>query len=305
MCLRVARSNRLSEQFLRDTGETLTDPRWAVAWKFPALEASTRLEDVTFSVGRTGHVVPLAVLEQVEIGGVMVQRATLHYAGMLTRLDFRKGDLVVLQRAGDVIPQVVGIVDGLRGEEVHSISIPTHCPSCGSLLERRSSEIKSKVDDSLPFPDEGRNEEHDDSGDHVPMLLFCPNTSQCPAQSINRLEHFARVCFEGIGPGVVGKLEECKLVSDISDFYSLKLEDLRELDGLGDLSAANILNAVDDSKHISLDVALFGFGIPHVGQVAAKLLHEYGRDINRIREMDVEALLEIKVTTYSYAQHVC
>jgi len=298
---------KVDDRRLQDAlGQSLTDPRWAVAWKFPALEASTQLQDVTFSIGRTGHLVPLAVLSPVEIGGVIVQRATLHNAGMLIKLGLRIGDQVVLQRAGDVIPQVISVVEGFRGLEADTVEVPVACPSCGSPLQQRENS-SSPIDESArdgdgeqladSSPDAVDEEEKSGSeGDgQSPFLLFCSNVDACPAQNVRRLEHFASVCFEGVGPGIVQKVvDEHALVGNIADFYRLQFEDLKDLDGFGGQSARNILEAIENSKTQSLATVLHGFGIPHVGLVAARQLYEYGHDIHRIREMDEETLLEIK-----------
>lgn len=221
-------------------------PRWAVAFKFPAREATTRLADIVVNVGRTGAIKPEAVLEPVEIGGVRVSQATLHNEDYIVGRDIRIGDLVVVKRAGDVIPQVVKpILEARTGEET-PWRMPDRCPACESPLVR--------------LPDEADS--------------YCVSTD-CPAQFIRLVEHYAgrgAMDIEGLGAKLAVLLVETGLVRHLADLYRLRLEDLLALEGFAEKRAENLLAGIEGSRHRPLARLLFGLGIRHVGKTVAELL---------------------------------
>ncbi|HSR36194.1 MAG TPA: NAD-dependent DNA ligase LigA, partial [Desulfurivibrionaceae bacterium] len=230
-------------------GTKARSPRWAIAAKFPATQASTRLLDVIFGVGRTGAVTPVAILEPVEIGGVTVSRATLHNEDELRRKDLRLGDTVLVQRAGDVIPEVVKPVVEQRTGAESEIRMPTTCPECGQPLVRPESEAVTR----------------------------CLNPA-CPAQRLRSLIHFtskAGMDIEGLGKKVMEQLVREGLVQDIPDIFRLKAADLSPLDGWGEKSAAKAVDAIAARKKTTLAKLLAAIGIRHVGEVTAQLLEDH------------------------------
>ncbi len=243
-------------------------PRWAVAYKFPAREAITRLLDIMVSVGRTGVVKPVAVLEPVEVGGVTVSQATLHNEDYVRSRDIRIGDLVVVIRAGDVIPQVVRPVVEARTGNERLWRMPERCPSCGSPLVRLPGEAD----------------------------YYCV-ASDCPAQFVRLLEHFASrdaMDIEGMGSQVARQLAESGLVRRLSDLYRLKLEDLLKLEGFAETRARNLLRAIEASKQRPLSRLLFGLGIRHVGKTTAELLVQRFASIDELAAATLDELAAIE-----------
>lgn len=243
-------------------------PRWAVAYKFPAREAITRLLDIMVSVGRTGVVKPVAVLEPVEVGGVTVSQATLHNEDYVRSRDIRIGDLVVVIRAGDVIPQVVRPVVEARTGNERPWRMPERCPSCGSQLVRLPGEAD----------------------------YYCV-ASDCPAQFVRLLEHFASrdaMDIEGMGSQVARQLAESGLVRRLSDLYRLKLEDLLKLEGFAETRARNLLRAIEASKRRPLSRLLFGLGIRHVGKTTAELLVQRFASIDELAAATIDELSAIE-----------
>ena len=221
-------------------------PRWAIAAKFPATQATTRLNDIIFSIGRTGAVTPVACLEPVNVGGVMVSRATLHNVDEIKRKDLRLGDTVLIQRAGDVIPEVVKPITEQRKGDEQPIRMPKLCPECDHPLSRVDGEAATR----------------------------CPNP-HCPAQRVRALGHFtgkAGLDIEGLGAKAVEQLMNEGLIKDIPDLYRLKSEDLARLDGWGEKSAEKALLAINNSKQTSLAKFIAALGIRYVGEVTANLL---------------------------------
>jgi DNA ligase (NAD+) len=233
-------------------GFTLKSPRWAVAYKFPARQVTTLLKNIIVQVGRTGVITPVAELEPVECGGVIISRATLHNFDEIKRLDVRIGDRVVVERAGDVIPKIVKTVESRHTGKEKAFSIPRHCPVCGGKI------AKQKEED---------------------VAYRCINPS-CPAQLERALVHFASrqaMDIEGMGQAVVEQLVKKKLVSDFADIYFLTEDDLLKLELFAQKKARNLIEAIKVSKNRPLSRLLFGLGIPHVGEKAARLLaREYG-----------------------------
>lgn len=236
-------------------------PRWAIAHKFPAEKAQTRLNKITIQVGRTGALTPVANLEPISVGGVVVARATLHNEDEIRRKDIREGDLVVIQRAGDVIPQVVEVVPEPEHENRPVFQMPAACPECGS--------------DTLREEDEA--------------VLRCQGGLICPAQARERLRHFVgREAFdiEGLGGRHINAFWEEGLIKSPADIFRLAehRESLETREGWGEKSVANLLEAIEERKTITLDRLIFGLGIRHVGQATARLLARAYGDLATWRE---------------------
>ena len=246
-------------------GSTARAPRWAVAHKLPAQEEVTVVEDILPSVGRTGVITPVARLKPVQVSGVVVSHATLHNQDEVERKDVRVGDSVIVRRAGDVIPEVVGVVMEKRPQGAQSWRMPGHCPVCGSEVIRH--------------PDEAAHR--------------CMGGLYCPAQRMGALLHFASrraMDIEGLGDKLVQQLVDRKLVTSIADIYSLGKGQLAELERMGDKSAQNLLDAIEKSKHTTLPRFLHALGIPQVGEATALALAQHFGEINAIMGADSETL---------------
>jgi DNA ligase (NAD+) len=249
-------------------GAKARSPRWAIAAKFPASQATTRLVAVEFGVGRTGAITPVAILEPVQVGGVMVHRATLHNEDELRRKGLMLGDTVLVQRAGDVIPEVVKPVIEHRTGHEQPIVMPTTCPECGFGLVRAGQEA----------------------------ITRCPNPD-CPAQRVRGLIHFTGkggMDIEGLGKKAVQQLVGQGLIQDIPDIYRLKAQTLAALDGWGDKSAENALQAIEASKTPTLAKFLAALGIRHVGEVTAQLLARHFASLARLVPAGEEDFLQIE-----------
>ncbi len=239
-------------------------PRWAIAHKFPAEQARTRLNDIVIQVGRTGALTPVADLEPVNVGGVMVARATLHNADEIERLDVRVGDTVIIQRAGDVIPQVLGFVPEERPKKTHKYEFPTHCPC----------PLKTKV-----------------ASEEGGVVRRCSGGLECPFQQVERMRHFvSRYAFdiEGLGGTHIENFWRDGLLKTPADLFRLKDKagDIHKREGWGDLSVRNLLAAIDARRTIPLDRYIYAIGIPLIGEATAKLLaQEYGDADTWLAEM--------------------
>lgn len=245
----VIKINDLS--LARDLGVVGKDPRGALAYKFPAQVVTTRLNDIGINVGRTGVITPYAILEPVEVGGVTVRQATLHNFDFIREKDIRIGDRVLLKRAGDVIPYVIGPVLEARSGKEPVYALPRNCPSCGEALEFSDTEV----------------------------ALYCVN-SACPSQLIRNLEHFvsrSAMDIEGMGIKIAAQLVEAGLITDLADLYGLDLEKLLTLEGFAEKRALNLLAAIAGSRSQSLTRLIIGLGIRNVGEtVAADLARHFG-----------------------------
>ncbi len=245
-------------------GATSRSPRWAIAYKFKAVQATTRLLQIEVQVGRTGTLTPVAHLAPVNVGGVVVSRATLHNQDEIDRKDIRIGDTVLVQRAGDVIPEVVKVISSKRSGEETRFNMPDQCPVCASAVVQLQDEI----------------------------ALRCVN-ADCPAQIKERIRHFAsKKAFDidGLGKKIVAQLVDQGLVRSFPDLFDLEIETLAALERLGDKSAGNLVDAIAASKEISLDRFIFALGIRHVGEHAAGLLAREFHDWDRLEAADAEAL---------------
>jgi DNA ligase (NAD+) len=222
-------------------------PRWALAHKFPAEQAQTVLRDILISVGRQGALTPVAALEPITVGGVVVQRATLHNEDEIARKDVRIGDTVIVQRAGDVIPQIVGVVLDHRPPDAAPFEFPDHCPVCGSLAVREPGQVARR----------------------------CTGGLICPAQAVERLRHFvARDSFdiEGLGTKHIIAFWEDGLIRGPGDIFRLDPDAIAKREGWGEVSANKLVAAIDERRRIALDRFINALGIPQVGQATARLL---------------------------------
>jgi DNA ligase (NAD+) len=229
-------------------GATAKFPRWAIAYKFGAERAQTRVTDILVQVGRTGALTPVAVLNPVELSGTTVSRASLHNGDIIRALDVHIGDRVTIQKAGEIIPQVVGVDRDARTGDERAFEMPDHCPVCGTKVERKPEEV----------------------------VLRCPNR-RCPAVQKGAILHYSRrfaMDVDSLGEALIEQLVDRELVHDVADLYDLTAEALRELERMGKKSAENVVAAIQASKERTLDRLLTGIGIEHVGQVAAHQLAE-------------------------------
>lgn len=267
-------STALQEEF----GRTGKAPRWAIAYKYPALQATTRLLSVTVQVGRTGALTPVANLEPVQLAGTTVARASLHNADEIQRLDARLGDYVLIEKSGEIIPQVVQVITTRRtGEEV-PFAMPTHCPACQTEVVRPEKEVVTR----------------------------CPN-DQCPARLKGRLLYFAArkaMDIEGLGDALVEQLVTQKLVTDEADLYTLELEKVAALERMATKSATNLLTQIEASKTRGLARLLFGLDIRHVGERTAQLLARHFRTFERLQTATVQEIDDIHEIGLTVAQSV-
>ncbi|WP_045503613.1 NAD-dependent DNA ligase LigA [Streptococcus gordonii] len=260
----VIKVNHLAAQ--EELGFTVKAPKWAIAYKFPAEEKEAQLLSVDWTVGRTGVVTPTANLTPVQLAGTTVSRATLHNVDYIAEKDIRKGDTVIVYKAGDIIPAVLRVVEGKRVSEEH-LDVPSQCPSCQS--------------DLLHFEDE--------------VALRCINPL-CPAQIMEGLAHFASrdaMNISGLGPAVVEKLFDKDLVRDVAGIYRLSIEDLLQLENFKEKSANKLYNAIQASKSNSAEKLLFGLGIRHVGSKASRILLEKFHDIPSLAQAEQEEIASI------------
>jgi DNA ligase (NAD+) len=244
------------------------DPRGAIALKFPAREVTTRIEDIRVNVGRTGVLTPYAVFEPVEIGGVIVKQATLHNFDFISEKDIRIGDRVLVKRAGDVIPYVIGPVKDLRDGSEQTYTPPQQCPACSQPVEKFEGEV----------------------------AWYCVNNA-CPAQLIRNIEHFVSrpaMDIAGLGIKIVEQLVENRIVKTVSDLYSLTRDDLLKLDGFADKKAENLLQAIQASKNQTLARLINGLGIHGVGEVMAADLANHFRSIDKLASATLDELLTIE-----------
>ncbi|MCS7242701.1 MAG: NAD-dependent DNA ligase LigA [Candidatus Caldatribacterium sp.] len=262
----VVKVNNLTFQEI--LGATSKSPRWAIAYKFEPTRAVTRVVDIEVNVGRTGTLTPVAVLEPVEVGGVVVKRATLHNEDEVRRKDVRIGDWVIVGRAGEVIPEVVLVLKERRNGSEKVFTMPTHCPVCRSPVVREEGEV----------------------------AIRCINAN-CPAQIKERLRHWASrdaMDIEGLGDKLIEQLVERGYVRSIPDLYRLTKEKLLELERMGDKSSENLLRAIERSKRRPLARFLYALGIRYVGEFVAQLLAEHFGSLRRLMEASLDDLLAVE-----------
>ncbi len=261
----VLKVNSLALQ--RELGEVSRSPRWAIAYKFPASQEMTQILDIIVQVGRTGVLTPVAVMRPVEVEGAVVSRATLHNADEIERKDIRIGDWVIVQRAGGVIPEVVQVVTSKRGPDVRPFKFPETCPVCGSPVVRLPGEASHR----------------------------CMGIS-CPAQLKAKIRHFASkraMDIDGLGQKLVEQLVDKGLVKDFADLYHLRLEEIANLERMGEKSAQNLLDEIEKSKQTTLPRFLYALGIPLVGEHLAQVVAEHFGGLEALMAADEESLTEI------------
>ena len=261
----VIKVNSYAQQ--RTLGSTAKAPRWAVAYKFQAERALTRLVSVDFQVGRTGAITPVANLEPVQLAGTVVKRASIHNADQIAALDIRLGDMVYVEKGGEIIPKITEVELSERPADSKPFKYITHCPECGSELVRYEGEAKH----------------------------FCPNSAECKPQIIGRIVHFVgrkAMDIEGLGGETIELLWDNGMLQNIADIYDLNPQQLASLPRLGDKSAANILDGVRASKDVPFERVLFALGIRFVGETTAKYLAAHFRTLDAIANATVEELSE-------------
>ena len=252
----------------RELGIVGREPRWAIAWKFPPMTATTALRHVVWNVGRVGNLIPFAQLEPVRVSGVTVSQATLHNEEDLARKDVREGDQVVVTRAGDVIPQVVSpLIQHRKGRRLRRARPPKKCPACGTPTV--------KPEDSV--------------------FTICPNRRGCPGQTFQHMKHFAGVMdIEGLGEKLAMRFLDEGLIRDQADIYDLTVERLAELEGFGEVSARNLIEAIEASKSQPFPIVLFALGLPGIGSVTAQALAEHFGTMERLMAADEAAIEEVE-----------
>jgi DNA ligase (NAD+) len=249
-------------------GATAKAPRWAVAYKFPAEQATTRVEGIILRVGRTGVLTPTAVLTPVRLAGTTVSRATLHNEDYIRQKDIRIGDTVVIQKAGDIIPEVVEVLPEHRTGAEEVFTMPEKCPACGAAVVRPPGEAAHR----------------------------CTGGLACPAQVLEGIIHFASrgaMDIQGLGPAIISQLLEAGLVRDAADLYYLKKEDLLKLERFGEQSASNLIAAIAAAKDRPLERLLFGLGIRHVGERAARTLASHFGSLEKLIAASEEELTSL------------
>lgn len=274
----VLKVNSLRQQ--RNLGYTAKSPRWAIAYKFQAERALTRLNKVSYQVGRTGAITPVANLDPVQLSGTIVKRASLHNADIIEGLDLHIGDLVYVEKGGEIIPKITGVDKDARGMMLgEKVRFITHCPECGSPLIRYEGEAAH----------------------------YCPNETACPPQIKGKIEHFISrraMNIDGLGPETVDLFYQVGLIKDASDLYALKVEDIMGLERMGRKSAENIIRGIEASKSVPFERVLFALGIRFVGEtVAKKLAHALG-EIEAIRGAGLDTLKAIDEIGEKIAQSI-
>ena len=274
----VLKINSLRQQ--KNLGFTAKSPRWAIAYKFQAERALTRLNRVTYQVGRTGAVTPVANLDPVQLSGTIVKRASLHNADIIEGLDLHIGDMVYVEKGGEIIPKITGVDKDARsmliGEKVKFI---THCPECGSKLIRFEGEAAH----------------------------YCPNETACPPQIKGKIEHFISrkaMNIDGLGPETVDMFYRLGLIKDTADLYQLKTDDIKNLERMGEKSAENIVNGIAASKEVPFERVLFALGIRFVGETVAKKIAKSFTDIEELENADLEKLKNIDEIGEKIAQSI-
>ncbi|HEX4834937.1 MAG TPA: NAD-dependent DNA ligase LigA [bacterium] len=273
----VVKVDSLDQQ--AELGATSQAPRWAIAYKFPAEQAETRVRDITVHVGRTGALTPVADLEPVRVSGVIVRHATLHNEDEMRRKDVRIGDHVVVQRAGEVIPEVVRVLVEKRTGGERQFDMPATCPVCGAPVMRRPGEAVTR----------------------------CTGGATCPAQVLERLIHFGSrdaLNIEGVGPKILQQMLDRGLIEDPAGLYTLTKEQVLTLDRMAEKSAENVIAAIDGSRRPSVSRLIYGLGIPHVGVHVAELLAGHFADLDHVSAAAFEEIRDIPGVGPTIAQSV-
>lgn len=273
----VLKVNSLDQQ--RKLGATAKFPRWAIAFKFQAEKALTKLLSVSYQVGRTGAVTPVANLEPVVLSGTTVKRASLHNADIIESLDLHIGDMVYVEKGGEIIPKITGVEKSARVQVGEKVQFIKNCPECGTPLIR--------------YPGEAAH--------------YCPNENGCPPQIKGKIEHFVSrkaMNIEGLGTETINLLYNKGLLRNIADIYDLKFSDLVNLERMGEKSANNLLNSIEKSKQVPFERVLFALGIRFVGETVAKKLAAHFKSIDALQHATYEELLEVEEIGDKIAQSV-
>ena len=273
----VLKVNSLRQQ--RNLGYTAKSPRWAIAYKFQAERALTRLNKVTYQVGRTGAVTPVANLDPVQLSGTTVRRASLHNADIIASLDLHIGDMVYVEKGGEIIPKITEVDIDSRKADAEKVEFITHCPECGSKLIR--------------YEDEA--------------AFYCPNETGCPPQIKGKIEHFISrraMNIEGLGPETVDQFYQEGLIHNVADLYSLSADDICRLDRMGEKSADNIIQGIARSKEVPYERVIFALGIRFVGETVAKKVAKAFRSIDALAAANLDALIHVDEIGLKIAQSI-
>ena len=272
----VLKVNSLRQQ--RELGYTAKSPRWAIAYKFKAERECTRLREVTYQVGRTGKITPVANLDPVQLAGTVVKRASLHNADIISELDLRLDDMVYVEKGGEIIPKIVGVDKDARKENLLPVGFIDKCPECGTPLVRLEGEAAH----------------------------YCPNEDGCPPQMKGKIAHFvSRKAMDiNIGEEGIDLLFDNKLIGDVADLYTIDLNMLSHLPGWGVKSAMKLKESVEKSKEVPFDRVLFALGIRYVGESAAKKIAKAFKSIDAIKAASLEQLQEIDEIGESIARSI-
>ena len=273
----VLKVNSFRQQ--RNLGNTAKSPRWAIAYKFQAERACTRLNKITYQVGRTGAVTPVANLDPVQLAGTVVKRASLHNADIIEGLDLYVGDMVYVEKGGEIIPKIVGVDKDARFMIGDKVKFITHCPECGSLLVRYEGEAAH----------------------------YCTNDTACPPQIKGKIEHFVSrkaMNIDSLGAETIDQFYQEGLIATIADLYSLKAPEIARLERMGKKSALNILDGIRTSKEVPFERVLFALGIRFVGETTAKTLAKAFRTIDALKEATLEDLVQVDEIGARIAQSV-
>jgi DNA ligase (NAD+) len=268
-----------SLHFQDELGYTAKSPRWALAYKFKAEQASTILNEVTYQVGRTGAITPVANLEPVDLAGTIVKRASLHNADQIKKLDLRLKDMVYVEKGGEIIPKIVGVDLSHRAVTAQPIQYITHCPDCGTELERQAGDAKH----------------------------YCPNEFGCPTQITGRIQHFISrkaMNIDGLGAESVELLFKNDLINNFADLYELTPEQIVPLERMAEKSASNMIKGIEESKNIPFEKVLFALGIRFVGETVAKKLARHYKNIDALMTSSYEDLILVDEIGEKIAQSI-
>ncbi|MCC7453257.1 MAG: NAD-dependent DNA ligase LigA, partial [Crocinitomix sp.] len=262
-----------------DLGYTAKSPRWAIAYKFKAEQVSTQLKEVTYQVGRTGAITPVANLAPVLLAGTTVKRASLHNADQIAKLDLHLYDYVYVEKGGEIIPKIIGVDTSKRAENAEPVHFIENCPECAAELVRKDGEAQH----------------------------YCPNDLGCPPQIKGKIEHFISkkaMNIDGLGPETIDLLYSKGLVTNYTDLYELTFHDLVELDRMADKSANNAIQSINASKSIPFESVLFAIGIRYVGETVAKKLAKHFKTMTAIMEASYEDLIAVDEVGEKIAQSI-
>lgn len=274
----VLKVNSLRQQ--KNLGYTAKSPRWAIAYKFQAERALTRLNKVTYQVGRTGAITPVANLDPVQLSGTVVKRASLHNADIIEGLDLHIGDMVYVEKGGEIIPKITGVDTDARGILLgEKVKFITRCPECGTPLVRFEGEAAH----------------------------YCPNETACPPQIKGKIEHFISrraMNIDGLGPETVDMFYRLGLIKDAADLYRLTVDDIKDLDRMGQKSAENIVNGIAASRNVPFERVLFALGIRFVGEAVAKKIARSFKSIDEVEQASLETLMSVDEIGEKIAQSI-